>query len=82
MGMSEIESLSTERLDHPVGQRNLNQGPFLGNFTIFQCEPIPGEEPCGGLGVPDKCVGREGAGRSPWEAAGCTQRVFGSALSP
>lgn len=51
---------------------------------------IPREEPGGDLGqgwvVPDISVGRErgrkGAGRSPWEAAGCIQKVFGSVLSP
>lgn len=52
--------------------------------TVFQYEPnSKGEALWWFGGARHMCVEREGgAGKSPWEAAGCIQRVFGSALSP
>lgn len=54
--MSEIESLSTELIDHPVGHRYLNQGALLGRLNLS----IPRE---GALwwfeGAKYICVGKE-----------------------
>lgn len=74
--MSEIEPLSTESIDHPIG--------LCLKLAIFPCEFNPKGEVVWLFGGARQSVWRGGeeAGRSSWEAAGCIQRVFGSALSP
>lgn len=47
--MSEIEPLSTESMDHPIGLC----------LKLLHVTLIPREESCGCLGVPDRVCGEE-----------------------